>query len=141
MKFSENFILKLALFATGLSGIVAEYVLATLASYFLGNSVKQWTLIISLMLFFMGLGSRLTRRLSRQLFQTFVIIEFILSFLVSFSALMTYSAAAFSEYVGLFIYGLAIMTGLLIGMEIPLAIRLNEQFEELKMRLGMDSNF
>ena len=94
MKLSKNFILKLALFATGLSGIVAEYILATLASYFLGDSVKQWTLIISLMLFFMGIGSRLTRQVSKKLFQWFIGIEFLLSLIVSFSAMMTYSAAA-----------------------------------------------
>ncbi|MEM9821669.1 MAG: polyamine aminopropyltransferase, partial [Bacteroidota bacterium] len=124
------------LFATGLSGIVAEYVLATLASYFLGNSVIQWTLIISLMLFFMGLGSRLTRRMSGNLFQAFIVIEFVLSLLVAFSALTTYSVAAFSDYIGLYIYTLAVLTGLLIGMEIPLAIRLNEQFEELKVNVS-----
>jgi len=43
----ESNILKISLFATGLSGIVAEYVLATLATYFLGDSVLQWTLMVS----------------------------------------------------------------------------------------------
>ena len=129
-------ILKFALFATGLSGIVTEYVLATLASYFLGDSIKQWTLIISLMLFFMGLGSRVTRNITGRLFTWFIGIEFALSFLVSFSALVTYSVAAFSEYTGVLIYVLSMMTGLLIGMEIPLAIRLNEEFEELKVNIS-----
>ena len=56
VKLSPTFVLKFALFATGLSGIVAEYILSTLATYFLGNSVLQWTLILSAMLFMMGLG-------------------------------------------------------------------------------------
>jgi len=54
-------LLKISIFATGLSGIVAEYILATSASYFLGDSVFQWTMILSLMLFAMGLGSRYSR--------------------------------------------------------------------------------
>ena len=40
MKLRSN-ILKLCLFATGLSGIVAEYVLSTLATYFLGKKLQQ----------------------------------------------------------------------------------------------------
>ena len=52
----KSFVLKLALFATGFSGIVAEYILSTLASYFIGNAILQFTLIVSIMLFSMGLG-------------------------------------------------------------------------------------
>ncbi len=67
-------ILKLALFATGLSGIVAEYILGTLATYILGDSVIQWTMIISIMMFSMGLGSRITRHISKNLLIIFIII-------------------------------------------------------------------
>ncbi|MEO1655809.1 MAG: hypothetical protein AAFU64_19870, partial [Bacteroidota bacterium] len=42
-KLRKSLILKISLFATGLSGIVAEYILSTLASYFLGDSIMQWT--------------------------------------------------------------------------------------------------
>ena len=48
---SQALALKACIFATGLAGIVAEYVMATLASYLLGNAVLQWTLTVSLMLF------------------------------------------------------------------------------------------
>ena len=134
--FSNSQILKIALFATGLSGIVSEYILATLASYFLGDSVRQWALIISLMLFCMGLGSRITRNISGNLFNWFIGIEILLSLLVSFSALVAYSVAAFSDYTGIVIYSMALLTGLLIGMELPLAIRLNEEFEDLKFNVS-----
>lgn len=133
---SRAYVLKAALFATGLSGIVAEYILATLATYFLGNSVIQWTLVISLMLFFMGVGSRVTQLLTRHIFTYFVLIELALSVIVSFSALVTYSVAAVSSYTGVFIYGLAILTGAMIGMELPLAVRLNEQYEELRFNVS-----
>lgn len=136
MKLAKNTTLKLALFATGLSGIVAEYVLATLASYFLGDATRQWTLIISLMLFFMGLGSRVTQKITKSIFLWFIGIEFTLSLIVSFSALITYTYAAYSEHTLILIYSLAILTGLLIGMELPLAIRLNEAYEELKVNVA-----
>lgn len=133
---NKAFILKLALFATGLSGIVAEYILATLASYFLGDSITQWALIISLMLFFMGVGSRITKYIRKNVFQLFIFTEFTLSLFVSFSALMAYSTAAFSIYTGILIYFMSMVTGLLIGMELPLAVRLNESFEELRVNIS-----
>ncbi len=52
-----SFILKICVFTTGCAAMVTEYTLATLATYLLGNSILQWTIVISLMLFSMGLGS------------------------------------------------------------------------------------
>lgn len=135
MKNKAN-ILKIALFATGLSGIVAEYILSTLATYFLGNSVLQWTMIVSLMLFSMGLGSRFSRFFKKNLLEYFIGIEFLLSVLVSFSALICYSVAGFSPYVGFVIYFLCIFIGVLIGMEIPLVIRINDQYEPLRVNIA-----
>ncbi len=132
----QSNILKAALFATGVAGIVAEYILSTLATYFLGDSVFQWTIIVSVMLFSMGLGSRLSRYISRDLLQNFIFIEFALSILTSFSAILVYYLAAFTVYTGFFIYTLAVAVGVLIGMEIPLVTRLNEQFEELKVNIA-----
>ncbi len=125
-----------ALFATGLSGIVAEYCFATLSTYFIGDSVKQWSIVISLMLFSMGLGSRITKSFDGNVFKLFVFAEFALSFLVSFSAVFTYYLASQIEYVAIFIYAMAIITGMLIGMELPLAMRLNDEFQALKFNVA-----
>ncbi len=132
----KSWILKIAIFATGLSGIVAEYILSTLATYFLGDSVVQWSLIVSTMLFAMGLGSRLSRYLETNLLIKFVFIEFILSLLVSFSPLIAYTVSAYTIYTGLIIYILSISIGVLIGMEIPLVVRLNSELEVLKVNVA-----
>ncbi len=129
-------ILKLALFATGLAGIVSEYVLSTLATYFLGDSVFQWTMIVSIMLFSMGLGSRLSKWFTRDLLMSFITIEFVLSLLTAFSSVIAYWAFLTFEGNGIAIYVLSILIGLLIGMEIPLVIRLNESFEELRINVS-----
>jgi spermidine synthase len=129
-------ILKLCLFATGLSGIVAEYILSTLATYFLGDSVFQWTMIVSVMLFSMGLGSRLSKYLQDDLLKKFIYIEFLLSILVGYSSLFVYTAASFTIYKGIIIYFLSILIGVLIGMEIPLVIRLNNEFETLRVNVA-----
>lgn len=129
-------LLFLALFATGLSGIVAEYCLATLSTYFIGDSVKQWSIVISLMLFSMGLGSRVTRSIHKNVFTTFICTELLLSLVVSCSAVSTHYLAAYIDNIGIYIYSLTIITGMLIGMEIPLAIRLNDQFQSLKLNVA-----
>ena len=133
---SKSNILKLALFATGLSGIVAEYVLSTLATYFLGDSVFQWTMIVSIMLFSMGFGSRISRYIHTRLLQKFIYIEFTLSLLTAFVSVITYITSAYYGENTFIIYGLSILVGLLIGMEIPIVMRLNDEFEELKVNVS-----
>jgi len=129
-------ILKLCLFATGLSGIVAEYVLSTLATYFLGDSVFQWSMIVSIMLFSMGLGSRFSKFFENNLLSTFINIEFILSIIVSFISLIIYTVSAWTHFTAEMIYSLSILVGMLIGMEIPLVIRINERYESLKVNVS-----
>lgn len=133
---SKSNILKLALFATGLSGIVAEYVLSTLATYFLGDSVFQWTMIVSMMLFSMGLGSRLSQYITTNLLQKFIYIEFTLSVITAFVSIITYITSAYYGDNTVIIYGLSVLVGLLIGMEIPIVMRLNDEFEELKVNVS-----
>ncbi len=136
-KTRKNFLLKACIFATGLSGIVAEYIMSTLASYLLGNTVLQWTLTVSFMLFAMGLGSRLSRFIpDPYLLDAFVITEFMLSILTASSATLTYLLSAYVQDIWLFIYAIAVTIGILIGFEIPLATRLNDFFEELRINIS-----
>jgi spermidine synthase len=132
----NSFVLKAAIFATGFAGIVAEYILSTLATYFIGNSIFQWTMIVSLMLFCMGLGSRLSKLITNNLIQNFLLLEAGLSLLVAFSSVLVYTLAAVSEYYGIVIYGLSMTVGLLIGLEIPLVVRINKEYEDLKSNIS-----
>lgn len=133
---SNSGVLMLALFATGISGIVSEYVLATMATYFIGDSVFQWTMILSLMLFAMGLGSRLSKLFEKDLIFYFILIEFTLSILASFSAFFTYAIMPYTDSLVFIIYSLSIVIGLLIGMEIPLVTRINSDYENLKVNIS-----
>ncbi|WP_010520333.1 polyamine aminopropyltransferase [Aquimarina agarivorans] len=133
---NNSFVLKAAIFATGFAGIVAEYVLSTLATYFIGNSIFQWTMIVSLMLFCMGLGSRLSKRIHSNLIQNFLLLEVSLSLVVAFSSVVVYTIAAFSLYYEILIYALSMLVGLLIGLEIPLVVRINKEYEDLKTNIS-----
>jgi spermidine synthase len=136
LKSNKSKILKLALFATGLAGIVGEYILSTLATYFLGDSVFQWTMILSIMLFAMGVGSRISTYFKTKILEKFLIAEFALSILTSTAALATYFFMGQTESIGVIIYGFSISIGLLIGMEIPLVTRINEENEELRTNIA-----
>jgi len=131
-----SLILKASLFATGCAGIVAEFVLSTLATYLIGNAIFQWAVVMSLMLFAMGLGSRLSRFFRKDLLDTFILVEFQLSLLCALSAQLAYGLAPFTSYTGPIIYTLAFIIGSLIGIEIPLVIRLNESYEELRVNIS-----
>jgi len=93
-------------------------------------------MIVSIMLFSMGVGARITKIMDGNLLEKFIWIEIALSILASFVSLITYTAATYTLYVGVVIYGLCVVIGLLIGMEIPLVIRINDKFESLKINVS-----
>lgn len=129
-------VLKWCVFATGLAGIVAEYVLATLATYLLGNAVLQWTVVMSLMLFAMGVGSRVSRHIKTNLLDAFVYVECSLSLLCAGAPILAYGIAPHTPHIDLIIYGLGMAVGFLIGLEIPLVTRANETYEALRANIA-----
>jgi spermidine synthase len=130
--------LQAAIFITGCAGIVAEYVLSTLATYILGNSVFQWTMVMSLMLFAMGMGSRISRYFKDSLFDFFLFAEFTLSVLCALSAVVSYSVSAYftPASTAVMIYLHSMFIGLLIGMEIPLVTRINHNYTDLRINIS-----
>lgn len=132
----ERRALQAAMFATGCAGLVAEFVLSTLATYLIGNAILQWTLVMSIMLFAMGVGSRFSRWFGKDLLDTFILIEFTLSILCAVSAVLAYGAAAFTSYTALVIYVHGFLIGCLIGLEIPIVTRINGVYEELRTNIS-----
>ncbi len=129
-------LLKFCLLATGCAGIVAEYVLSTLATYILGNAVFQWTVVISLMLFAMGLGSRMSRYLIDNLLDKFIFTELALSLTCGTCAALCYSLYGTIASIGQVVYLLSMVVGFLIGLEIPLVTRINNDYEELRLNIS-----
>lgn len=128
--------LQLCTFFTGLSGIMIEYSLSTIASYLLGDTLFQWALTISLFLFSMGLGSRLTRYIKANEPAWFVAIECVLSLAIALAVPVAYGVAPWPQRLPLVLYGWTIGIGTLIGMEIPLVIRINSTYEGLSLNLS-----
>lgn len=81
----------------------------------------------------MGIGARVSREINdKYLLTSLIITEMCLSLVVSFSVYLSYLQAPDSDRLSVFIYSMCFLIGLLIGMEIPLAVRINESFEELR---------
>jgi spermidine synthase len=117
-----------ALFATvcliAACGLIYELVAGALASYVLGDSVTQFSTVIGTYLFAMGVGSWLSRFLTRGLVTRFVMIELVVGLVGGFSALALFLAFTWTDSFRLVLYGLVGAIGVLVGLEIPLLMRI-----------------
>ena len=105
-------------------GLIYELVAGTLASYLLGDSVLQFSTIIGCYLFAMGIGSALSRYINRGLAYRFVWIELLLGVVGGFSSAILFLAFAYTQGFQLLMYAIVIVIGMLVGLEIPLLMRI-----------------
>ena len=112
-------------------GLIYELVAGTLASYVLGDSVTQFSTVIGVYLSALGLGSWLSRFVQRGLARRFVEIEFAVALLGGASApLLFLSFAHLPDFFRPVLYVVVLVVGTLVGLEIPLVLRiLREQVE------------
>ncbi|HET9035538.1 MAG TPA: polyamine aminopropyltransferase, partial [Myxococcaceae bacterium] len=104
-------------------GLVYELLAGTLASYLLGDSVFQFSTVIGLYLSAMGLGSWLSGKIERQVARRFVEVELGVALVGGLAAPALFLAFA---HVSLFrgvLYGFVAVVGTLVGLEIPLLLR------------------
>jgi spermidine synthase len=115
-------------------GLIYELIAGTLASYLLGDSVFQFSTIIGTYLFAMGIGSWLSRFIARDLVARFVSLELMVGLVGGFSSSIMFLAFAYSEGFRLILYLVVVAVGILVGLEIPLLMRILKerfQFKEL----------
>jgi spermidine synthase len=105
-------------------GLIYELVAGTLASYLLGDSILQFSTVIGTYLFAMGIGSALSRYLNRGLVYRFIWIELLLGVIGGFSSALLMLAFAFTQGFSIVLYALVIVMGVLVGLEIPLLMRI-----------------
>jgi len=105
-------------------GLIYELIAGTLASYLLGDSVLQFSTIIGCYLFAMGIGSALSRYIDRGLAYRFVWIELLLGVIGGCSSALLFLAFAYTQGFQLLMYSLVVVIGILVGLEIPLLMRL-----------------
>jgi len=119
-------------------GLIYELVAGTLASYVLGDSVTQFSLIIGIYLFSMGAGAWLSRFVERELALRFVEVELAVAVLGGLSAPLLFLTFAHLDYFRLVLYTVVFLIGALVGLEIPLLMRILKDhldFRELVARV------
>lgn len=117
------------MFSTGASGLVNEYVLATITTYILGNSIEQFSIVIALMMLMMGISGIVQQKLDdTNLVRKFILVEAAMAVLGGYAPVAIYGAYAGLESHFLLVHYFFILAiGFLIGFEIPIVMRIIEQ--------------
>lgn len=134
--------LLLSVFVIASCGLGYELVAGALASYLLGDSVTQFSLVIGSYMFSMGVGSWLAQYIQHRLMDRFVQIEILVGLIGGVSAPVLFLAFDRVSHFQVLLHFLVVLVGILSGLEIPLLLRILKDklsFSELVSRvLGLD---
>ena len=125
-------LLGVCMLATGACGLILEYILATTSTYILGNAIEQFSVTVGFMLFMMGFASWLQRFVSdAHLIEKFFFVEVALAMVGGFAPMGLYAVFGIANDQFVLAQYLAFgSVGLLIGLEIPFVLRINQAYSE-----------
>lgn len=137
MKNKETKIIIASVFVAGVCSIIYELLIATASSYFLGDSIKQFSITIGAYMAAMGVGSYLSRLVpDNNLLPIFIKFELLLGLVGGLSVPLLYASFAYTQYFQLSSISLTLLIGVFIGLEIPLLSRLLERYYTLKINIS-----
>lgn len=111
-------------------GLIYELIAGALASYLLGDSVRQFSFIIGIYLFSMGIGSYLSKFIRTNLFDKFIDIEQLIGLVGGTSSIVLFMIFHHDAYFEFVLYSIVTITGICVGVEIPLLMTiLKDRFE------------
>ncbi|MDP2269108.1 MAG: polyamine aminopropyltransferase [Archangium sp.] len=113
-------------------GLIYELIVGTLASYLLGDSITQFSTVIGVYLFALGIGAWLSGFIDKGLAQRFVEIELAVALAGGISAPFLFATFAAGASFRVTLYGMVLVIGTLVGLEIPLLMRLMKEQLEFK---------
>lgn len=127
-----KFLLLLSVFVIATCGLIYELIAGAIASYLLGDSITQFSTIIGTYLFAMGIGSYLSKFIDKKLFETFIMVELLIGLVGGCSAAVLFLGFEYLAYFRVVLYGTVSLTGLFVGLEIPLLMRILEKHYSFK---------
>src|SRR5689334_13712355 len=104
-------------------GLVYELVAGAVSTYLLGDSVTQLSTIIGVHLSAMGLGAWLSKYVEDRVAERFIDCQIAASFVGGLGGPVLYLTFSTSSHVRLVLYVLVAVTGILVGAELPLLMR------------------
>ncbi|MGW2632651.1 polyamine aminopropyltransferase [Streptomyces chattanoogensis] len=111
-------------FVCAACGLVYELELVALATYLVGDSVTQASVVLSVMVFAMGIGALLAKRLRCRAAAGFGVVEALLALVGGLSAMALYACFAWFGQSRSALVGFSLAIGVLIGAEVPLLMTL-----------------
>ncbi len=127
----RNALLLGSVFAVATCGLVYELIAGALSSYLLGSSVTQFSIVIGLFMFAMGIGSYLSRYVRRDSLRVFVAVEIAVGVAGGMSALLLFYVFTYLGTYLPFLVLSSLLVGSLVGLEIPLVIRILKERQAL----------
>ncbi|MEZ5041436.1 MAG: polyamine aminopropyltransferase [Saprospiraceae bacterium] len=134
----EKLVLIISIFIAGLCSIIYELLISTTSSYFLGDSIRQFSITIGIYMAAMGLGSYVSRLAKGNLILRFIEVELLLGIIGGSSVPLLYFAFAFTDataFSALMIILISLI-GALTGLEIPLLARILKDYYPLEENLS-----
>ena len=125
-----------AIFVLAICGLVYELIAGALSSYLLGDSITQFSLVIGLFLTAMGVGSFLSKYIQHHLLATLIEVDLWVGLIGGLTALLGFATFAFSSYYTVLLLSLVFVVGTLVGLEIPLVVRILRELESLPITLA-----
>ncbi len=119
-------------------GLIYELLAGTLASYVLGDSVTQFSLVIGVYLFALGAGAWVSGFVQKNMGRAFIEVEYAVALLGGFSAPLLFLSFAYFDAFRAFLFGMVFAIGTLVGLELPLLMRILKEhleFEALVSRV------
>src|SRR5437764_5632040 len=113
-------------------GLVYELLAGTVASYVIGDSVTEFSLIIGLYLSALGVGAWLSRFIDRDLAARFVEVELGVALIGGFSAPLLFFGFARLQWFQLFLFLVVFVIGVLVGLELPILMRILKEHLDFK---------
>ena len=132
----EALILLLSVFIVGFCTIIYELLIGSVSSYFLGDSIKQFSIVIGITMTAMGLGTLFSRLINKNLIYCFIFVEIILAIIGGLCVPILYFAYTIEEIYYPVMILLILAIGILIGLEIPLLTRIMEKYYDLKNNIS-----
>ena len=123
-------------FLIAICGLIYELLEGTLSSYLLGDSIFHFSLVIGLFMSSMGIGAWLSRFIEHNLEKAFIQLQLTIALVGGFSAFILFFAFAYIENYSAFLYLITISLGTMLGIEIPLIIRILKESFSLKTNIS-----
>lgn len=106
-----------------------ELIISAVSSYLLGNSTLQYSITIGLYMAALGLGSYISKYVTKKLFNVFVLIELLIGIVGGMSSLILFLANIYIINYAVVMYIEIVLIGTLAGAEIPIMTRIIEEDE------------